>query len=243
MLGRTLDDSYPWAIRRDITAVTVARLSANALYRFAGPFLAVIARGLDVSIAELGVAITIAELCGLTSPFIGRFVDGVPRRRSMTMGLTGVATGALVVAASPHVVMFTVGLFALSLSKIVFDVGMGSWITDHIAFERRGRVVGLTETSWALGLLVGVSTMGLVTAVASWQWGYATGALAVAVMAVVVWRRIDRDVVGGGDPVAADDVAIVPPTAGGVGPVEPEPTATAGPNPQVEPEIAPSLNP
>jgi len=31
--------------------------------------------------------------------------------------------------------------------------------------------------------------------------------------------------------------------AGGVGPVEPEPTATAGPNPQVEPEIAPSLNP
>lgn len=211
MLGRTLDDSYPRPIRRDVTTVTLARLSANALYRFAGPFLAVIARGLDVSITELGVAITIAELCGLTAPLIGRFVDGVPRRWSMTIGLTGVAAGGLVVAASPHVVMFTVGLFALSLSKIVFDVGMGSWITDHVAFERRGRVVGLTETSWALGLLVGVSTMGLVTALTSWPWGYATGTLAVAVMAVVIWARIGREPVGG-QPGAVRGVALVEPS-------------------------------
>lgn len=192
MLGRTLDDTFPLAIRRDVTTVTLARLGTNALYRFAGPFLAVIARGLDISIGELGVAITIAELCGLTSPIIGRFVDGVPRRVSMTIGLAGVTAGGIVTAASQHVVMFTVGLFVLSLFKIVYDVGMGSWITDHVAFERRGRVVGLTETSWALGLLVGVSAMGLVTAVTSWQWGYATGTLAVAVMAVVIWTRIDQ---------------------------------------------------
>lgn len=196
MLGRTLDESFPAAIRRDVTTVTIARLGANAMYRFAGPFLAVIARGLDVSITELGVAITIAELCGLTSPVIGRFVDRVPRRLSMSIGLAGVAAGGLVVAASGHVVMFTIGLFGLSLAKIVFDVGMGSWITDHVAFERRGRVVGLTETSWALGLLVGVSTMGLVTALTSWQWGYATGTVAVAVMARVIWVRIDPEPAG-----------------------------------------------
>lgn len=52
-----------------------------------------------------------------------------------------------VTAASQHVVMFAVGLFVLSLFKSVLDVGMGLWITDHVVFSRRGRVVGLTETS------------------------------------------------------------------------------------------------
>ena len=33
-------------------------------------------------------------------------------------------------------------------------------------------MIGLTETSWALGLLVGVTTMGLVTAATNWRVGY-----------------------------------------------------------------------
>lgn len=191
MLHRTLDDSYPEVIRRDITTVTAARLTANAAYRFAPPFLATIARGLDVELGEIGVALAITELCGLSSPVLGRLVDRIPRRWSMTGGLLGVAAGAAIAGASSGIVMFTVGLFVLALTKIVFDVGLGAWITDHVAFDRRGRVVGVTETSWALGLLVGVSLMGLITAVASWRWGYAAAAVAVVVMAVVVLVRID----------------------------------------------------
>lgn len=177
--------------------LTATRLGANALYRFAPPFLAVIARGLDVSIGELGVALTIAELCGLTSPLIGRFADRVSRRVSMTTGLAGLAAGALVVASSRHIALFAAGLFVLSLAKIVYDVGQGSWITDHVPFERRGRVVGLTETSWALGLLLGVSSMGLIAGATSWPWAYVTGAVFVSGMAVVLWRRIGPDPPGG----------------------------------------------
>lgn len=197
VLGRALDDSFAPAVRRNVTALTVTRLGANALYRFAPPFLAVIARGLDVSIGELGVALTIAELCGLTSPLIGRFVDRVPRRVSMTTGLAGLAAGALVVASSRHVVLFAAGLFVLSLAKIVYDVGQGSWITDHVPFAQRGRVVGLTEMSWALGLLLGVSSMGLIAAATSWPWAYVTGATFVSGMAAVLWRRIGPDLPGG----------------------------------------------
>lgn len=191
MLRRTLDDSFPEVIRRDVTTVTAARLTANAAYRFAPPFLATIARGLDVELSEIGVALAVTELCGLSSPVLGRLVDRIPRRWSMTCGLIGVAAGAAVAGASSGIVMFTVGLFVLALTKIVFDVGLGAWITDHVAFDRRGRVVGVTEMSWALGLLVGVSLMGLITAVASWRWGYFAAAVAVAVMAGVVFVRID----------------------------------------------------
>jgi MFS transporter, DHA1 family, inner membrane transport protein len=90
--------------------------------------------------------------------------------------------------------MFGAGLFVLAMSKIVFDVGVGSWIADHVPYERRGRVVGATETAWALGLLVGVSLMGLITAATSWRWGYASAALAVAVMAGMLSTRIDGSI-------------------------------------------------
>ena len=89
MLRRTLDDSYPDAIRRDITTVTVARLSAHALYRYVAPFIAVVARGLDVSVTELGVALTITGITGFAAPLIGRLVDRLPRRAAIVGGLAG----------------------------------------------------------------------------------------------------------------------------------------------------------
>jgi predicted MFS family arabinose efflux permease len=198
VLGRVLDDTYPLAVRRNVTTVTVARLVSNALYRFAAPFLAVIARGFDVSISEIAIALTIAELCAVASPLIGHVVvDRVSRRTAMTVGLTGVASGAFVTALAPNVPAFTVGLVVISAFKIMFDLSMGAWIIDHVEFARRSRVVGLTETAWALGLLVGVSTMGLITAATSWPWGYAAGGLAAAVMAVVIRARIAPDAAGG----------------------------------------------
>ena len=193
MLDRLLDDSYSPVVRRDVTSLTVARFTTNAVYRFAPPFIGVIARGLDVELSELGVALAITELCGLTSPVLGRAIDRVPRRSSMVLGLVGLSIGAVVAGASAGIVMFAAGLFVVALSKIVFDVSLGTWIADHVPYERRGRVVGLTETSWALGLLVGVSVLGLVTAVSSWRWGYGVGAVAVGIMAVVIARRLRDD--------------------------------------------------
>lgn len=193
MLDRLLDDSYASVVRRNITSLTVARCATNAVYRFAPPFLATIARGLDVQLSDLGVALAVTELCGLTSPALGRLVDRLPRRISMTGGLLGIAAGAIVAGASTGIAMFTVGLFLVALCKIVFDVGLGTWVADHVPYERRGRVTGLIETSWAVGLLVGVSTLGLVTAISSWRIGFAVGAAAAASMAVLVATRLRDD--------------------------------------------------
>jgi predicted MFS family arabinose efflux permease len=87
VLGRTLDATYAESIRRDISTVTWARFCANALYRYIGPFLAVVARGLDVSVAELGVALTISQVTGFAAPMIGHALDRVRRRTSMALGL------------------------------------------------------------------------------------------------------------------------------------------------------------
>lgn len=194
MLDRIFDETFPDVVRRVIGPLTLARLAINAVYRFAAPFLATIARGLDVDLADLGVALAIAEASGLASPVIGRVVDRIPRKPAMVVGLAGIAIGAIIAGTSTGIVLFTVGLVVMALLKIVFDVGLISWTADHVPYERRGRIIGFIETSWALGLLIGVSTLGLVAAATSWRWSYVLGAVGVTAAAGLLVARLDGGV-------------------------------------------------
>ena len=193
MLNRLLDDSFDKEIRRNITAVTVARLVANAAYRFAPLFLATIARGFDVSLSTLGFAIFVSELSGFASPFAGRIVDRLTHRNSMVLGLIGSAVGCTIAGVSTSPLMFAVGVTVLALTKQSFDLGLGAWIADHVPYNQRGKIVGLTETAWALGLLVGVSIMGLITAATNWRIGFAFAVLCLVVSMFVIFNRVTNE--------------------------------------------------
>ena len=193
MLHRTLDDSIPADVRDRITLLTVARTAVNSCVRFAPPFLAIIARGNGTTLAGIGVAVAISELSGLLSPLNGEIVERLHRRTSMMLGLIGVAIGVTIAASSVHPAMFAVGLIVLSQSKVMFDLGLGSWTTDRVPYTQRSRVMGLIEISWALGLLIGVSIMGLVTAATNWRVGFGLGAAAVVAVASLIARRIEPD--------------------------------------------------
>ena len=193
MLNRLLDNSFDKEIRRNITAVTIARLVANAAYRFAPLFLATIARGFDVSLSTLGFAIFASELSGFASPFAGRIVDRLTHRNSMVLGLVGSAVGCAIAAVSTSPLIFAVGVTVLALTKQSFDLGLGAWIADHVPYNQRGKIVGLTETAWALGLLVGVSIMGLITAATNWRIGFAFAVLCLIVSMFVIFNRVTNE--------------------------------------------------
>ncbi len=190
MLHRLLDDSFDDEIRSNITAVTIARLVANAAYRFAPLFLATIARGFDVPLSTLGFAVFISELSGFASPFAGRLVDRLTHRNSMVLGLIGSALGCTIAAISTSPLLFAVGVTVLALTKQSFDLGLGAWIADHVPYTQRGKIVGLTETAWALGLLVGVSVMGLITAATNWRIGFAFAVLCLLISTYVIYVRV-----------------------------------------------------
>ena len=190
-----LDDGYAAEVRANLFPFTLTRLAANTCYRFAPPFIAIIAAegsGFGVSIADIGWVISVSELTGFLAPLIGRFVDRVSRRLSMMIGLIGTTIGTLMMAVAPNLVVLAIGLTLLNLLKSCFDLGMGAWIADHVPFDRRGRVVGITETSWALSLLAGVSLLGLVTAVSSWRVACVLGAAFVVACGVWLNSRLNR---------------------------------------------------
>ncbi|MUH44534.1 MAG: MFS transporter, partial [Actinobacteria bacterium] len=193
MFGRSLDDSFAPEIKRNVSAVVIARLVANACYRFAPPFLAIIAKSFDVSLSQIGVAIFVSELTGFASPFLGRVVDRLSHRNAMVLGLLGTGIGCTIAAAAPNVVVFAIGVTFLGLTKQCFDLGLGAWIADFVPYNQRGKVVGITEMGWALGLLVGVSLMGIVTSLTNWRIGYAFGVSAVIACDVVLISRINNE--------------------------------------------------
>ncbi|MFM8855773.1 MAG: MFS transporter [Actinomycetota bacterium] len=188
--SRLLDDSYSAETRHHVVQVTVARLVTNACYRFAPPFLASISDDFEISLTRLGVALMITELFMALAPLLGAFVDRIHRRTAMVVGLAGVSGSATLAAASPAVWTFAIAITILGLAKFIFDGGMTAWVNDHVDYERRSRVVGITETSWALGLLVGVTLMGLLASATSWRWGYIAGAICVMLMALVLSIRL-----------------------------------------------------
>ena len=197
LADRFLDDSYSEETRRHVTTLTIARLTSNACFRYAPPFLASISDDFQISLSRLGLALMITEIVMGISPILGRFVDRMHRRTAMAGGLLAISGAATIAAASPSVWIFVLGMLLIAVAKFIFDIGLASWVNDHVEYEKRGRVIGLTETSWALGLLVGVTAMGLVASATSWRWGYAVGAVSVAVTAIVVMTRLDgHDVAG-----------------------------------------------
>ena len=192
-MRRLLDSSYDTAVRDNLVPLTVTRIAANTCYRFAPPFIAIIAgqaQGFDVSITRVGLVISVSELAGFLAPLLGTFVDRVSRRTALAVGLLGSFVGTMMMAGAPNLVVLCVGLTLLNLLKSCFDLGMAAWISDRVPYERRGRVVGITETSWALSLLLGVSLLGVVTAATSWRIAALVGGMSIAVCAVWLDRRI-----------------------------------------------------
>ena len=191
--AKRLDDSYAEEVRNNLTILTMLRMMSNACYRFAPPFIATIARGYKVDVADIGVALSIAELSGLSAPLIGRVIDPRNRKLSMLIGSLGVFLGVTIAATAPGVVLFAVGVFLMGAAKIAFDVSMAAWFNDHVPYEKRGRVSGLVETSWALGLLVGVSAMALMVAATNWRWGFMLGACGVLAIAIAVVFKLPNE--------------------------------------------------
>ncbi|MEN9301465.1 MAG: hypothetical protein RLZZ254_1246 [Actinomycetota bacterium] len=193
VISRLLDESFVGEIKRNITIVTLARLVANACYRFAPPFLAIIVTDLDVTLSQAGFAIFLSELTGLLSPMVGRFTERVSHRASMVIGLVGTGVGCAIAAVAPSLLWFAVGITVLVFTKQAFDIGLGAWIADHVPYAQRGRITGLTEMSWALGLLVGVSVLGVVTAIASWRVAYLFAVGMVVILTMGIARRVTNE--------------------------------------------------
>jgi predicted MFS family arabinose efflux permease len=192
MFARNIDSSYAPVVRRNLDRLVWGRLISNACYRFAPPFIAVIARGLHVTVAQMGIAFMIGEFAGLSSPILGRIVDKNNRMVTMMIGMVGITLAVITAATSTTLIQFAIAMCVMSGSKVLFDTALIVWVNDHVPYERRGRIVGVIETSWALSLFIGVAIMGVATAVFSWRAGFAVGAIGMMISGGLIVAALPR---------------------------------------------------
>lgn len=167
----------------------LVRLLGNLFIRFPYVFINQIARGLGVEITTLTFVFGVRELGGLAAPLAGRWVDrGHAGRVIAACGL--VAGTACAVAAAAPFWLFVVLMVLGGASKISIDLAQNAWVGHHVDLRRRGKVIGLIETTWAGAFLLGVPLLGW--GISRWGWEvafYATGPL-LALTAVVAGRRL-----------------------------------------------------
>lgn len=180
-------------IRRALAAVLIARTAANAGLRIVYPFLPTISRGLGVSIATLSVLIAVRNFGGITAPLAARTAETVGRRSMMTWAMGTVAVGTALTAIAPGFAVAGVGIVLVGLAKPAFDVPMQGWFGDRVPYERRGRILGITELTWSLALLVTVPVSGFLIAATSWRAPFVLISVMAVAGTIAIFAGIDDD--------------------------------------------------
>jgi len=181
------------SLRLQVAAFTATRVVLNTMHRMIYPFLLTFGRGMGVDMAALTLAVTARSLSGASGPFLAWVADKHGRKVGMIFGLGVFVAGASLVIIWPTYLAFCLALILTILGKYVFDPAMQAYLGDRVSYERRGRVLGITEISWSLAFMLGVPLMSFLITRGGWTAPFPVLAiLGLAAIGVLTWL-VPRD--------------------------------------------------
>ncbi|MCH8985351.1 MAG: MFS transporter [Acidobacteria bacterium] len=159
----------PRPFGRALGFLIAIRLVLNVSVRFVYPFLPVLARGLGEKLNDVAWLVSVRSLAALATPVVVSTVGrGERRRRLIGFGIVLFATGSLAVAVTGVWVGAVVSFVLIGLAKPVFDVAQQAYVADRVPYEKRARVLGMVEVTWAAGFFVGAPVAGWL--ISRWGW-------------------------------------------------------------------------
>jgi predicted MFS family arabinose efflux permease len=179
-------------LRFQVLIFTATRVVLNTMYRMVYPFLAAFGRGMGLDLPTLALALTLRSLAGAFGPFLASIGDSRGRKIGMLFGLFMFILGLGLVVIWPTFTTFLLALILSLLGKYTYDPSMQAYLGDRVVYQRRGRVLAITELGWSLSFIVGVPLMGLLIARYGWTAPFPVltllGLLAFGVLAWMVPR-------------------------------------------------------
>lgn len=145
------------------------RTGNNTAMRMVYPFLGVFATGLGVSIETISLAIFARAFTGVVAPLAAPLADRISRKFSMVLGTAVFTLGALLPVLSPAFGWFVVSLMLMNIGVFIFLPAMQAYIGDQVPYERRGRMLGLTELSWSFSTILGVPLVAALISGGNWR--------------------------------------------------------------------------
>jgi len=177
-------------IQKTFWVVLLSRLALNMQMRVIYPFLPAISRGLGVPLQTTSLLLTARAVANLSSPLYGALSDRFGRRALMLAGLVILVVGTLGVILAPSFAVVLAAIAFLSLSKAVYDPAVLAYLGDAIAYERRGRMMGILALMWPTSWLIGVPIGGYLIAAFGWRSPFIfIGLLGVLSLGLTVYFR------------------------------------------------------
>lgn len=152
-----------------ITLATFTKFLFNISRRLIYPFAPEFARGLNVDLSAITSVIAVNQATSLLGPVGASFADKYGYRVLMLTSIGMLTIGTLALGLIPVYSVLVICLFLSGLAKSIFDPSLQAFIANHVPFEKRGRMIGMTELAWAGSTLIGIPLAGLVIDRFSWQ--------------------------------------------------------------------------
>jgi len=132
------------------------------------PFLSIFAKGLGVDLRTISYAITTRSLMGIVGPFLASVADSRGRKAGMLVGTIAFTFSICMVVFWPTFPAFFIALSLGMIGYLIFVPSLQAYLGDKVPYEKRGRVLGITEFAWSISAIVGVPLVGLIIARNGW---------------------------------------------------------------------------
>jgi len=179
----------PKQLRRILTVSMLGRIVHDVAVRLVYPFMPEIAKGLGVSIDQLGALVSLRNGIGIIGPVFGAMSDRIGHRRAMTLGLLALSIGLAIIGVSEGLAVPAIGLLLAGIGSAIYIPTLQAYVSERVPYQQRGRVLGAIELTWAAAGMAGVPVMGVLIGSLSWRApfiGLAVGALACSVLTLLL---------------------------------------------------------
>lgn len=171
-----------------IITMFLIRLVVITGLRMVYPFIPQISAGLGLTAVGFSWLIFIRSMIGLTGPLFGLLADQHGRRKIMAFGLLAQSIGLACVALSWQ--WWTVGaIILLGFGVTAFLPVQLAYISDLVAYEKRGRAMATVDMSFAVTGIVLLPIVGWLIDTLGWRSPFLILSVPGLIAAAVIWFR------------------------------------------------------
>ena len=157
------------------------------------PFLSYFAKGLGVDLRTISYPITMRSLTGFIGPFLASVADNRGRKSGIIIGTLVFTTAISLIVIWPTFPAFFIALSLAFIGYLIFVPSVQAYLGDQVPYEKRGRVLGITEFAWSLSAIIGVPLVGLIIARHGWLAPFPLLALLGALTFVALAWMLPKD--------------------------------------------------
>ncbi|HXV97720.1 MAG TPA: MFS transporter [Anaerolineae bacterium] len=172
-----------------IGMIFLARLIIDTGVRMIFPFIPQFAAGLGLSVVGFSWLIFVRGIVGMAGPIFGVWADRYGRRKIMAGGLLCQSLGVAGLTLTwQWWAILPMLLFGLGLTA--FLPSQQAYISDQVAYHRRGRALAAVEFSWAVAAILCLPIAGWLIDAFGWRSPFLILSLFSLIGAIIVWRQL-----------------------------------------------------